>query len=535
MLIVKNLSKSYGPHTALAGVSFNLGKGQKAALVGPNGIGKSTLLRILAKEELSDSGTVDFVPGTEIAYLSQEVAIEGNETIERYLKRVTGVLEIEEQMRSLEEDLAGSEKLAKYGELQERYLRMDGYNFDHRISVFLAGFGLNQLGTDFPIDSLSGGQKTKVALVGILLKEPDLILLDEPTNNLDLPALVWLEEFLRRSKSALLVVSHDRQFLDAIVSKVFEIGWQTHALTEFPGTYSDFLTFKEKEAQRLRELYGQQQEEIDRLAAAAREKRIDAAKGAQYQGTDNDRSLRGFKRERAAKSGEAASAIEKRIDQLEKERIDKPKEQRPLEIPLDLKSRISGAIALEEVAFSYPNFNLGPLSFSLPAGSRTAIMGTNGSGKSTLLKLIGGQLQPSRGVVKVGPSLVIGSLMQFHEDLPLGEEVLRLLTEEGKIGKQEGYNLLSKFRLNETKADQPIGKLSPGERARVVLALFAARRVNVLLLDEPTNHLDIDAIGALEEVLSNYQGTVVAVSHDRRFLNRIRPEHLYLVKGGQLK
>jgi len=534
MLRVKHLSKSYGPYTALADASFNLGKGQKAALVGPNGVGKSTLLRILAGKESQDAGVVNVPQGAEIAYLPQEIEIDGQETIGQYLKRVTGVSGIENRLKELEADLSGRDKLREYGDLQEKYRRIGGYNFDHRVSVFISGFGLGKSGDQSLLSGLSGGQKTKVAIIGILLGEPDLLLLDEPTNNLDLPALLWMEEFLRRSQSAALIVSHDRRFLDVIVSKVFEIDWMTHAIKDFPGTYSEFLEFKEKELQRIKEEYARQQEEIQGLQESAEEQKQWAREGAHQTVSDNNKMLQGFRRDRAAKAGSKAKAIEKRVEQMEK--VDKPEERKPLEIPLSPEKRGFGQIEIDEAVAAYPgsDFKLGPVSVVVPAGSRVALLGANGSGKSTLLKLISGEIRPQRGEVRVSPSLAIGSFMQSHENLPPDETVSGFLTREAGISKQDCYNLLSKFNLAADKVGQQIRSLSPGERARVILALFAARGVNTLLLDEPTNHLDLEALEALEEVLSGYQGTVVVVSHDRRFLEKIKLNHVFVLENGSL-
>ncbi|GMR19085.1 MAG: ABC-F family ATP-binding cassette domain-containing protein [Patescibacteria group bacterium] len=535
MLKVRNVSKSYGPYTALTNISFNLGKDQKAALVGPNGVGKSTLLRIISGEESPDSGTVGVPKRSKIGYLPQEVAIDGDETIEQYLKRITEIFKIEKHIRELEPHLSDPQNLEEYGGLQEKYLKMGGYNFNTRISLFLSAFGLDDVGVRAPLHTMSGGQKTKVALTGLLLVEPDILILDEPTNNLDLPALIWLEEFLRKSKSAMLIVSHDKKFLDTVVSKVFEINWENHSLSEFPGTYSEFLRFKEKELRRIKDEYERQQKKIRELKEAARRQKQWAQKGAFQTVPDKDKALQGFRRNRATKASSRAKSIEKRIEQAR--RIEKPRERKPLSIPLNVQRPGTGQIELKGVVVNYPesDFRLGPINLTIPYGARVVILGANGSGKSTLLNAISGATEVTEGGIRVSPSLRIGSLMQFHENLPLEETVMDFLTVEGRVEQQECYKILTRFGLEPTKVSQNIQMLSPGERARVVLALLAARSVNVLLLDEPTNHLDIEATEALEEVLSNYKGTVVAVSHDRNLLEQIKPQILYLVQEGKLK
>lgn len=534
MIKAKNLQKNYGSLAVLSNISFSLEQGQKVALVGNNGTGKTTLLRIVAGLEELDAGTLDIVQNTCIGYLPQDTSLSGNEKISTYLRRVTGIDVLEKTLEELSSSLNDHAKTRQYVEAQEKYNHLDGYAFDRRMEIMLSGFGLESVGLEHKLSDLSSGQKSKVALTGILLKGVDLLLLDEPTNNLDLPALIWLEDFLRKTDVACIVVSHDRRFLDRLVKKIFEIDWRTHMLTVTSGTYSNYLEMVAKRATKQKEDYRIQQEEIERLNNSAQEKRADAARGSRWTGTDNDKFLQGFKRNRASKSSRVAKAIEKRVEQMEK--VERPIERDPFEIPIDAKIG-SGTldIRLTNVVAGYSNcFKVGPMSFEIRYGSRVGIMGLNGTGKSTLLKTITGQLLPLSGEIEIGSSVRIGNMMQEHETLPRKITPLQFLMERARLSQQDSYAKLAKFSLYERQVTLPISTLSPGGRARLLLALFSAQSVNTLALDEPTNHLDLEALGALEETLHTYQGTVLLVSHDRYFLEKALLETTYVLSDGTL-
>ncbi len=534
MLKVKDIYKSYGSLNVLSSVSFFLEQGQKVALVGPNGVGKTTLLRILAGLEESDAGKIEISKNARIGYLSQDTSLVGKETIIDYLRRTTGIDLLEKKMEELLPNIDDPTIAHKYYDAQEQYQHLDGYSFSHRAEVILSGFGLDGVGIDRNLSELSSGQKNKVALTGILLRGVDLLLLDEPTNNLDLPALIWLEDFLQKSEAACIIISHDRRFLDRVVKKIFELDWRSKTLAITGGTYTDYLEMKIKNLRRAKEEYRIQQEEIKRLSEQAREKRADAQKGARWAGTDNDTFLRGFKRDRAGKSGRTAKAIEKRIDQMEKK--EKPVERDPFEISLEAEKNPGTLnIRLNNVITVYPNgFGIGPISLEVRYGNRVGIMGLNGSGKSTLLKTITGQLDPLSGTVEIGSGIKIGNMMQEHETLPKEQSLLTFLREKTELSEQHSYAKLAKFGFDERQVKQLIGTLSPGGRARLLLAYFSALSVNVLILDEPTNHLDIEAMEALEETLKSYDGTIFLVSHDRYFLEKTNPDFTYVLSDGML-
>lgn len=537
MITVKEINKSYGTQAVLTDVSFSIGAGQKVALVGANGVGKSTLLRLIAGLELADSGVVEVLRGACLGYLPQDADASDTETIEAYLRRTSGIALIEERMKTLQKKLTDPRSQEEYSGLEEQYVRMDGYAFSHRMGAVLGGFGLADISPSRSLATLSGGERSKVALSAILLKGVDVLLLDEPTNNLDLPALIWLEEFLRESKATCVIVSHDRRFLDRIVSKVFEIDWHSRQVVVHRGGYSDYLEFKAKELRRMKAAYAAQQDEIKRLEQTVHEKKRWAGSGAKQKVTDNDKFLQGVMRDRAAKSAKRAKAVESRLEQMEK--IEKPRERPPLEIPLEPQRGVAAqGIRLEKVVAGYDGFRIGPITLDIPYGSRMGIMGVNGSGKSTLLKTITGELEPCAGKIVVGSSLIIGNLMQSHEDLGRATTLAQYLMDEAGaegLSEQKMYFLLRRFGFESEEARKPIRNLSPGGRARLIVAGFALRGANVLVLDEPTNHLDIEAIEALEEVLETYTGSVILVSHDRYFLERAHLTETLVMEKGNLR
>lgn len=534
MIKAQKIQKSYGSLVVLSDVSFSLGRGQKVALVGNNGIGKTTLLKIVAGLEDVDAGKIDMASDACIGYLPQDTSLSGNESIMDYLRQVVGIDVLEKELEIVSAELNNPEKVQRYDDAHNRYEHLDGYSFTHKAEVMLSGFGLESIELDRSLSNLSSGQKGKVALSGILLKGVDLLLLDEPTNNLDLPALIWLEDFLQKSEASCIVVSHDRRFLDRVVRKIFEIDWRTHTLTVTGGTYSDYLEMVTKQIAGQKEEYRIQQGEIERLKERAREKKADAAKGSKWSPSDNDKSLRGFKRERSAKSAKGAKAIEKRIEQMDK--VEKPVERKPFEISLEAETNYGALdVRLSDVVAGYPGaFSIGPLSFGAQYGERIGIIGLNGTGKSTLLKTITGQMAPLSGKVEVGSGIRIGNMMQEHETLPRERTLLEFLAERAHFSSQDSYSKLSKFGFDERQAKLPISTLSPGGRARLLLSLFSAQSVNMLVLDEPTNHLDLEALNALEETLSTYRGTVLLVSHDRYFLEKASLDTTYVLSEGVL-
>lgn len=514
MLQVKEVSKSFGSQEILTDVSFTLEREQKAALVGGNGTGKSTLLKIIAGRLESDKGQIELAQNSKLGYLPQvpELSIKRKTSVKHYLEDTIG--------QKIDDSLVENYQ-------NERSIR-------HRLEVMMSGFELSDISLYSDFNNLSGGQKNKITLIATLLTDPDLLLLDEPTNNLDLPALIWLEGFLKQTKSACLIVSHDRVFLDQVTSRVLEIDRDSKLLNVNSGSYTDYLERKKKERARQMEEYNRQQEEINRLKKRAKEKKIDAKKGSKWQGSDQDKYVRGFKRDRAIKSDKTAKALETRIKQMEE--IEKPVIAKSLTIPLTFKKRPEGQdIDLKKVSFNYPEgFQLGPLDLLVSFGDRVSLLGSNGSGKSTLLKIITGQLTPDTGSVSIGSKLIFGYLIQEHSALPVDQSSIEYIQNQTGLSRTEAYTTLRQFGLKEKEVISPIDKLSPGCKTRMLLAVFTAKSVNTLVLDEPSNHLDLEALTALEEVLSDYQGTVLLVSHDRHLLEQTGVNRVYQLTNGQI-
>ncbi len=503
LIKAEKINKSYGLIDVLSNVTFTIEKGQKVALVGNNGTGKTTLLKIITGTEEADSGSINILKDIKIGYLPQDTSLITDQTIEEYLKSTAEIA-------------------------------IDDYDFPHRMNSILTGFGLRDIDLGHSVAKLSSGQKSKIILAGILLKGVDLLLLDEPTNNLDLPALIWLEKFINETEAACILISHDRRFLDRVVKKIFEIDWITHSLNITNGTYGDYLETLAKKLHRQKEEYNDQQEEIERLIKRAREMKAESVKGAKWVGSDNDKYLQGYNRDMAGKAGRRAKVVEKRVEQMDK--AEKPIERELFKISLDAEKKAGTRdIRLIEVIAGYPDgFRTEPISFELMYGNRVGIMGLNGSGKSTLLKTITGKLKAFSGKVEFGSGLKIGNMMQEHETLPKDKTLLEFLTERAYEDEQESYVQLAKFGFDEKQMRHSIGNLSPGGRARLLLALFSAESVSLLVLDEPTNHLDIEALEALEETLKTYKGSVLIVSHDRYFLEQASLDLTYLLSDGVL-
>jgi len=534
MLILEKISKSFGGKDILQNVSLKVGQSQKLALVGANGIGKSTLLKIIIGEIKPDEGFVLKDKELRIGYLPQEID-ESNysKTIKSYLEEITGISKMRKSMAELENNLSSKDALLKYGELQEKFIAMDAYNFDFKLDEILNGFDLKKF-INCKINTLSGGQKSKISLTGLLLQNFDLLLLDEPTNNLDLKSIIWLENFFKKTNCACLIVSHDRCFLDKIVSKVFEIDWYERNIKKFPGTYTDYLKQKKQEQNRKTQEYIKAKEEKDRLIISAREKKEWGNKESRKNKKDNDKYAHGYRNDRTAnKAGSSSASIDKKVKKLSQ--IEKPREKAKIIVPLlASENPAKHGISLDNVLLERKNFSLGPVNLNIKYGDRIGIIGPNGSGKSTLLSLISQENQPSKGSVKISPSLIVGNLTQAHENMFPEEKISDFFKRNKVNDSQRMFLMLDKLGISADDVQKKISQLSPGERARILMALFSALSVNVLLLDEPTNHLDLESIEALEDALIDYTGTLIFISHDRTFLEKINPNELILIESGKL-
>lgn len=524
MLVLKNVHKRYGIRRVLEGVSFAVGEGQKVAIVGGNGTGKSTLLKIIAGEETFEKGTRTVPNRVLIGYLPQETSVEGQESVQEYLERQSGLAEQKRIIAISAAHLDDPHHVQRYTDAQFAYERLGGDFFLKRAHKFMRGLLLTSIPLDAPAATLSGGQKRKLALTGVLLRGVDMLVLDEPTNNLDLPALQFLENYLRTSKATVIVASHDRVFLDAVVKKVFEIHWYTRTIEQFTGGWSDYAALKRHQLRRQQELWREQEEERRRLEGSEEQKRAWVERIKDLKAPDSDKMAAHFKRERATKKFSAsAKAIVSRLKRLDEH--EEPLVRRPPTILLAQPKSTGGDIFLKNVEAGYVNgFVTKPITLSLPLGSRLAILGNNGVGKTTLLNTIIGVLPPRGGELVVGEAVRFGYFIQEHDVLDQEQTVYEYIKKnvDTLLGKDDILFELSHFGLAPDTIDDKLRALSPGERVRVILARLVLLGANTLILDEPTNHLDLDAIEALEEALREFPGTLLVVTHDRQFLENIQ-------------
>lgn len=552
MFAVKDIRKLYGADLVLDQVSFGLGAGTKAALVGENGVGKSTLLKILAGVESKQRGEVVFPRRALVGYLPQESPTLPEETLIGYLRRIAGIDAVETEMKELELKLEHPKALEEYEALEAEYERLGGYDFEYKVKNILEGLYLSKIPLTRLSNTLSGGEKRKAALAGVLLRGADLLLLDEPTNNLDLPALLWLERFLKRTKAACLIASHDRQFLDNVVDRVIELDWLKHTATIYTGNWSAFSEMRAHQDRVYHTAYLREQAERSRVVASSQEKKLWAEIGAEYEMPDKDKMSQGFHRNRSAKLAVYSKSIEGRLKRLNK--YESPVERVPLHIDLEMtelnEESVQPTFRLDDVTIGYPDgFQFGSIGMDIPFGERLGILGVNGAGKSTLLKTILGTLEPISGTVGRAGDIRFGDVLQEHENLPVDETPLQWLhsrwgteypdtDEDGSLILTEANPsvlLLKAFRFTEYEVTDKISHLSPGRRVRLIFAGLAANKTNVLVLDEPTNHLDVEGCEALEEAIENYEGTILLVTHDRLFLRHVRLSKVVVLESEAMR
>ena len=505
ILACQNIEKSFGGMNLIHDASFHIEEREKAALVGINGAGKSTLLRIIMQEIPADSGEVILSRGRTIGYLAQHQELDSALTIYDSLLQVKQhILDMELHMRRTEKQMkhASGEELDRlmetYSRLTHEFEMENGYAYKSELVGVLKGLGFLESDFEKEISTLSGGQKTRVALGRLLLSKPDIILLDEPTNHLDMDSISWLETYLLNYPGAVLIVSHDRYFLDRIVTKVIDI--DNGKVSSFSGNYS---AYSEKKAQLRRDAYqaylNQQQEIKHQEEVIAK--------------------LKQFNREKSIKRAESR---EKMLDKIEV--IEKPTEVNA-SMRIYLKPRIESGmdvLTVEHLSKSFPSLPLfSDLNFSIKRGERVAIIGNNGTGKTTILKILNELVPADAGVFHLGSKVHIGYYDQEHHVLHMEKTIFQEISDDfPKLTNTEIRNLLAAFLFTGDDVFKKIASLSGGERGRVSLAKLMLSEANFLILDEPTNHLDIMSKEILEEALRNYTGTVLYVSHDRYFINR---------------
>ena len=544
MLSVNAISKSYGMETILKDISFNLSPGERLGLVGPNGSGKTTLLRILTGEEAPEAGSYHFSPpGLRLGYLPQGLAPAPDETLGGFLARLREDPEaLTHRLEQLSVELARN---SNQPALQQAYdatlASLEAASESAGLAPgILAALGLSDFPPETPAAHLSGGQKTRLAMAGVLLSAPQLLLLDEPTNHLDIDMLEWLEDWLAHSpasrKMAALVVSHDRAFLDNTVTGILELDPGTHSLRAYPGNYSAYLEQKLAEQEQQRRQYSDQQEEIARLQAAARAVRDAARFKRGGKGDSGDKFAKGFFANRTKETVARAKHIEKRLEQLlTVDRIDKPRQPWQMKLEFgDVPPSGRDVVSFSDLAIGYDGQALlTGLEGQIRYGERLALVGPNGAGKTTLLRTIAGKLAPIRGSLRIGASVRIGYMSQEQETLDPDLDSLETVRRLAPLSETDARAFLHKYLFAGDDVFTPIGRLSYGERARLMLACLVASGCNLLLLDEPVNHLDIPSRARFEQALETFEGSVVAVVHDRYFIQGFAT-HIWEIRQARL-
>ncbi len=527
LLTVQKLTKYYGAELIFSDISLQVARGEKVALVGINGAGKSTLLKIIGGSEHADEGYITIARGSRVAYLAQEVRFSGGRTLWQEMQSALGHLQtLQSEIRALEPRIADTaapdweEAMSRYGELTARFEHAGGYDLDRRVEMVLQGLQFSEEQYHQPLAQFSGGQKTRAGLAATLLSDPDLLLLDEPTNHLDLETLEWLESFLRSWEGTLIVISHDRYFLDKVTRRTLEIAFGK--LEDYPAGYNRYLELKAERLERRMKEYQSQQEYIARTEEFIR-------------------------RYKAGQRSKEASGREKRLNRLkEQQQFERPKEAHKLRLLLDSQLR-SGelVLALDRLAVGYsppaqngshaePRVLLRTGEQEIHRGERVALLGPNGSGKTTLLRTLLGQQPPIKGKFQTGHRVAMSYYAQGHDALNMDatalQEVLRI---NPQLGEAQARNLLGRFLFSGDDVFKRVGDLSGGERSRVAIAQLTQQPGNLLILDEPTNHLDISSREALEATLKDYPGSLLFVSHDRQFIDALA-DKLWIIEAGQL-
>ena len=527
MLTAHHIHKTYGIQPILQDISFSLSHNERVGLIGPNGCGKTTLMRILAGLEQPDSGTVASTrPNLRIGYLAQGMDFEPEQTLQSTLSlQHVSQADLESEIASLASALSADPNdahiQAKYDSTLNRLA-----TFDVRPESVLAPLGLSNIALDAPVKYLSGGQKTRLMLARVLLEEPHLLLLDEPTNHLDIDMLEWLEDWLTHFNGAALIVSHDRAFLDNTVTSILELDPVTHHTKSYPGNYADYLEQKLTEREKQAQAYQDQQDEIAQLRAAAAHIRglTKMRKGGKADPKNTDGFSVGFFGNCATKRTVGrAKHIEARIEKiLTEEQIEKPRSSWQIKLDFGAPAHQSkDVLVTEKLSVGYDRPLLTDLNLHIRAGQRIALTGPNGTGKTTLIRTIAGKLNPLAGNLKLGMTVKLGYMTQEQELLNPGFNALQSIQAVASFNETEARNFLHYFLFKGDDALRPTRELSFGERARLQLALLVAQGCTFLLLDEPINHLDIPSRARFEEALANFKGTILAVVHDRYFIERL--------------
>ena len=507
LMTVQGVSKSFGMKSVLKDISLTLQQGARMGLIGVNGSGKSTLFRLIAGQMEPDEGTISLMRGTRVGMLTQEADIQSDLTVREELSRVfEPVREMERRLRALEEEMAQKhedeaelDRLSReYARLTDRFEDAGGYEWPSRIQGVLAGLGFAKGREDQPASVLSGGEKTRLCLARLLLTQPDLLMLDEPTNHLDLSSIQWLEDTLKKYRGTVLIISHDRYFMNSVCDCMAEISMRR--LVQYEGNYDQFTVKRQADIERQIREYKLQQAEIARQQAIIQ----------RYRMYNREKSIR------------AAESREKRLEKME--RLERPVDEQHVRFSFETRRRtgddvlkVHGLAKGFEGRRLFENFDL-----HLRAGDRVAIIGPNGAGKSTLLNIIARKLKADAGEVEFGANVDLGYYEQHQTGLDPEKDVLNELWDAfPRLDLDRVRSVLALFLFTGDDVYKKISMLSGGEKGRVSLCKLMLKRDNLLLLDEPTNHLDMDSREVLEGALEDFDGTILTVSHDRYFINRV--------------
>jgi ATPase subunit of ABC transporter with duplicated ATPase domains len=547
-LVAKDVAGGFAHRTLFEGLDVTVAPGDVIGVVGANGAGKSTLLRILAGNLEPLDGVVSIAPPDAfVGWLPQEHERVPGETVAAYIARRAGCTEATQAMEAAaaaladpDQDPANGDPAADYSAALDHWLATGAADLDERLPAVLADLGLDSdvvRPESTPMTSLSGGQAARVGLAALVLSRFDIVLLDEPTNDLDLDGLARLEHFVQDLRGGVVLVSHDREFLARTVTRVLELDLAQNTTTVFGGGYESYLEEREVGRRHRREQYDEFADKKADLVARARTQREWSSQGvrnAMRKAPDNDKNRRRAATESSEKQAQKVRQMESRIARLEE--VVEPRKEWSLEFTIGAAPRSSSVVAtLDNAVVRQGDFVLGPVSLQVDARERIGITGPNGAGKSTLLRLLLGRQRPDEGRASLGANVAIGEIDQARADFTgAGRLIDRFEQRVPSWSTADVRTLLAKFGLRADHVERAVDQLSPGERTRAGLALLQARGTNVLVLDEPTNHLDLAAIEQLEQALESYDGALLLVTHDRRMLQNVRLDRSWLVDNGRV-
>lgn len=541
-LVCTTAGFDYGPRTILDDITLTISPGDRIGVVGPNGTGKTTLLRMLCGELEPGAGSISPIPATaSIGLLSQQLDDRPGDTVGEFLNRVTGAAavmqEFEDSLAALAESQSDADE--RYDLALHRYMALDPASFTENAVRTLESVGASGVGLDRLAAELSGGERTRVNLAAMLLANFDVLLLDEPTNDLDHDGLRLLETMILSSQRPTVVVSHDRSFLRAITTSIFELDDHSHTGTRFNGGFEAWQHARELARQQHYDAFADFNDKRARLTDRARQQQQWSATGvsrAKKDKSEKDRNIRSNRIEASEKVASKAKQTQKALDRLVRtQSVDAPWEPWELQLEFASADRSGSEVAvLQQAVVERSGFTLGPIDATVSAGDRILITGLNGSGKTTLLQALLGELALTSGVNRVGPAVRVASLQQDREFFGSASTLLAGFIEATGLDDAEARGQLAKLGLDTERILRPAGALSPGERTRAALGLFAAVGSNLLVLDEPTNHLDLPAIEQLEAALAVFPHTLLLITHDQQMIDAIETNRQWHLTEGRL-